>query len=92
MDKELIFGIIGFWVWCVCMVVSCLLLQKIYVGEMKKHYTIQVDNKVFIDIWALQISKFRRSVTFKNKEGEKEVVRHIFFDELHVMRLESEKQ
>ena len=92
MDKELILGIVGFLVWCTCMVVSAFLLQKIYVDDMKKHYTIQIDNKVFVDIWALRISKFRRLVTFKDKEGEKNVERHIFFDELHVIRLESEKR
>lgn len=91
MDKELVYGIIGFLVWCACMVATALLLQKMYDDDMKKHYTIQVDDKVFVDIWALRISKFRRSVTFKDIENGKKVERHIFFDELHVMKLEEKK-
>ena len=91
MDKELILGFVGFLVWCACMVVSALLLQKMYVDDMKKHYTIQIDDKVFVDIWALRVSKIRRLVAFKDLENGEKVERYMYFDELHVMKLEEKK-
>ena len=58
---------------------------------MAIHYTVQVDDRVFVNIWALRISKIRRCVCFYDYENGREVDRHIFFDELHVMRLEDKK-
>ena len=92
MDKELILGVIGFLVWCFCVVFASFFLQRIYLDDMKKRYTIQVDDKVFVDICWLRISKLRRLVAFKDVENGTKVERYIYFDELHIMKLGENKK
>ena len=67
------------------------LFHLLYCLEMKKRYTIQVDDKVFVDICALRRSMFDRSVTFDDIENGVKVTRHLFYKELHVMKLEKKK-
>ena len=92
MDTEAIKAIIGFIVVMLSYVLCALFLKRMYVDDMEKHFTIEVDNKIFVDIWALRISKLRNLVVFCDLENGKRVTRYIRFNELHTLRLEDKKK
>jgi hypothetical protein len=74
---EVLKGFIGFVFFCLWMLAVSYFFKRLHDEEMRKHYTIQIDDRIFVDIWALKIFNQRKLVSFKDIENDIIVKRYI---------------